>query len=66
MSQPLRRYQQHTERRDDYAKIGRITNNATDRGVTIGTGTAGGDNQQLRGIPAIGRGVTGAINGTTP
>ncbi len=32
----------------------------------IGTGPAGGDNQQLRGIPAIGRGVTGAINGTTP
>lgn len=25
-----------------------------------------GDEQQLRGIPAIGRGVTGAINGTRP
>jgi hypothetical protein len=29
-------------------------------------GTAGGDNRALRGIPAIGRGVTGAIPGTTP
>lgn len=27
---------------------------------------AGGDNQRLRGIPAIGPGVTGAIPGTRP
>lgn len=29
-------------------------------------GTAGGDYRALRGIPAIGRGVAGAIPGTTP
>ena len=29
-------------------------------------GTAGGDAHQLRGIPAIGRNVTGAIPGTSP
>lgn len=28
--------------------------------------TAGGDERKLRGIPAIGRGVTGAIAGTVP
>ncbi|HEX5370058.1 MAG TPA: hypothetical protein VFY10_11640 [Dehalococcoidia bacterium] len=28
--------------------------------------TAGGDERRLRGIPAIGRGVQGAINGTRP
>lgn len=28
--------------------------------------TAGGDERKLRGIPAIGRGVQGAIPGTTP
>lgn len=28
--------------------------------------TAAGDERKLRGIPAIGRGVTGAIPGTTP
>jgi hypothetical protein len=28
--------------------------------------TAGGDTRALRGIPAIGRGVTGAITGTNP
>ena len=30
------------------------------------TGPAGGDNHQLRGIPAIGKGVTGAIPGSRP
>lgn len=30
------------------------------------TATAGGDHQALRGIPAIGRGVQGHINGTHP
>lgn len=28
--------------------------------------TAGGDERKLRGIPAIGRGVAGAIPGTNP
>ena len=28
--------------------------------------TAGGDGRKLRGIPAIGRGVSGAIRGTSP
>lgn len=28
--------------------------------------TAAGDERKLRGIPAIGRGVTGAIPGTSP
>jgi hypothetical protein len=33
----------------------------------IATGvTAGGDERRLRGIPAIGRGVAGAIPGTRP
>jgi hypothetical protein len=28
--------------------------------------TGGGDGRKLRGIPAIGRGVAGAINGSNP
>lgn len=28
--------------------------------------TAGGDSRRLRGIPAIGRGVAGVVNGTQP
>jgi len=33
---------------------------------TVSGATAGGDERKLRGIPAIGRGVTGAIAGTVP
>lgn len=66
VSQPLRRWQAHTERNDDYAKIRRITREASERHVVIGHATAGGDQRRLRGIPAIARGVTGAINGTAP
>lgn len=35
------------------------------RGI-IGARSAGGDEQRLRGIPAIGRNVAGAIPGTVP
>lgn len=34
--------------------------------MPIAPGTAGGDSHQLRGIPAVGRSVTGAIPGTSP
>ena len=34
--------------------------------AVVGGATAGGDERKLRGIPAIGRGVTGAIAGTVP
>lgn len=34
--------------------------------TTITGATAGGDEQKLRGIPAIGRGCAGAIRGTSP
>lgn len=33
---------------------------------TTAGATAGGDERKLRGIPAIGRGVQGAIQGTRP
>jgi hypothetical protein len=37
-----------------------------DTGPTTHTTTAGGDTRKLRGIPAIGYGVAGAIPGTAP
>ncbi len=41
--------------------------NLDDPYPVIATGvTAGGDERRLRGIPAIGRGVSGAIPGTKP
>ena len=33
---------------------------------TVARATLGGDERRLRGIPAIGRGVSGAIPGTRP
>lgn len=63
----------HNEAQADREKLERIhaaaNANAPDldssRRTRIGS-TAGGDEQRLRGIPAIGRGVTGAIPGSSP
>jgi hypothetical protein len=38
----------------------------TGKDVTITGQTAAGDTSRLRGLPAIGRGVAGAMNGTDP
>lgn len=38
----------------------------TGEGLTFGGATAAGDERKLRGIPAIGRGVAGAIPDTNP
>lgn len=38
----------------------------TDQPHTLTRGTAPGDARKLRGIPAIGRNVAGAIPGTSP
>lgn len=37
-----------------------------DEPTIVHRSTAAGDTRKLRGIPAIGRGVSGAINNTTP
>ncbi len=37
-----------------------------DEPVSTGGATAGGDERKLRGIPAIGRGVSGAVAGSSP
>jgi hypothetical protein len=44
----------------------RIEAETVDQTIAFRGATAGGDTQRLRGIPAIGRGVGGAINGTRP
>jgi len=67
MSQILRRFAAHHEHADDQRRIARILLETGEHGPThIGHATAGGDQRRLRGIPAIGRGVTGAINGSSP
>lgn len=49
----------------DQANIDRATRDATDDSQRYTT-TAAGDPRKLRGIPAIGRNVHGAIAGTRP
>lgn len=53
------------EQRELRRNLDRIQNGHLDSN-RVSRATAGGDNRKLRGIPAIGRGVTGAIPGTTP
>lgn len=48
----------------DQRNVERATRDATDH-TTYAT-TLAGDSRKLRGIPAIGRNVRGAIPGTTP
>lgn len=55
------------QRVDDRARLERITRDSahvTEGAVTFGT--PGGDERKLRGIPAIGRNVAGAIPGSSP
>ena len=68
MSQHRARFHRHTEAARDAQKIARIMLETGESApITSRAGaTNGGDERKLRGIPAIGRGVTGAIPGTSP
>lgn len=46
--------------------IGKIEREVGSRAKPVEGATAAGDPSRLRGLPAIGRGVGGAINGTDP
>jgi hypothetical protein len=69
MSRILPRFYRTQEAADDHAKI---TRNLIESGemapdtLTSAGATAAGDERRLRGIPAIGRGVAGAIPGSSP
>lgn len=65
----MSRFPQYLRRRhaaQDEANIQRATRTQVDEDLKIYRTTAAGDSCKLRGIPAIGRGVTGAIEGTSP
>jgi hypothetical protein len=63
VSQPLPRYAQEP---DFQQKLARILLEVGEPAPPSTGVTAGGDERRLRGIPAIGRGVTGAVPGTAP
>lgn len=68
MSHTLPRFHAHHQRIDDERKLARILLETGEPAPTTQRpgATAGGDERKLRGIPAIGRGVTGAIPGSVP
>jgi hypothetical protein len=57
------RHQLHVEQAQQLARIARDTDVTLERPSHA---TAAGDTRKLRGIPAIGRCVAGAIPGTSP
>ncbi len=67
MAQPLPRLMAELERREDERKLANIL---LETGEPLPTSTAGatgpGDWERLRGLPAIGRGVSGAVRGSDP
>jgi hypothetical protein len=68
MSRILGRFHKHEQHQADLHKIARILIDVGEPAPEIPAGhaTAGGDERKLRGIPAIGRGVAGAVPGTAP
>ncbi len=67
MSRILGRYTRHTQALEDSQKIAKILLEVGEPAPELPNhATAGGDERKLRGIPAIGRGVSGAVPGTAP
>jgi hypothetical protein len=62
------RYRYTDQHLEDERKIARILLETGEAAPvqTVARATLGGDERRLRGIPAIGRGVSGAIAGTRP
>src|SRR4051812_4783386 len=68
VSKQLPRFAAHYERIADERKLAKLlleTGEAAPPKSTTGV-TSGGDERRLRGLPAIGRGVSGAIPGSSP
>jgi hypothetical protein len=69
VSQPLPRFRRRELEAQDLAKVASIVAEAgpdPSLGRPVAGATAAGDGRRLRGIPAIGRGVSGAIPGSQP
>ena len=67
VAQPLLRSYRRQLQADDQADLDEILCDVgNDTPASSAGATAGGDRQRLRGIPAIGPGVAGAIRGSRP
>ena len=68
MPAQLPRFHAHHQRIEDERKLAKIlleTGEMAPPAQTAGV-TSGGDPERLRGLPAIGRGVSGAMRGSDP
>lgn len=68
MTHPLPRFHRHQEAINDTRNIDRIIAELTptQAPATVTRATLSGDTRRLRGIPAIGYGISGASPGTNP
>jgi hypothetical protein len=65
--QPLPRAFRRQLEAEDLDKVDRIVREVGHEDAPgVAGGTAGGDERRLRGIPAVGRGCSGAIRGMRP
>lgn len=64
--QHLPRFLAEVERYEDQCKLARILVEAGPAPKAAAGVTSGGDERRLRGLPAIGRGVSGALEGSDP
>lgn len=62
----LPRFRRHEEAAEDYRRTSQRLRESGEPAQTTKILSLLGDERQLRGIPAIGRGVRGAIAGTIP
>jgi hypothetical protein len=64
---PLRRFDMYREKIESDRKLAKILLETGEAAPKSSAGvTSGGDERRLRGLPAIGRGVSGAIRDTSP
>ena len=67
MPQPLPRAFRARQQAEDAAKLEKILKQTAEPEPSSTAGaTAAGDAARLRGIPAVGRGTSGAVRGTDP
>src|SRR3954452_10637507 len=69
MSRKLPRFDAHYEKVEDQRKLAKIlleTGGPAPPPTRVAGARSGGDERALRGLPAIGRGVSGTMPGTDP
>ena len=64
--QQLPRFFAELQKYEDECKVAKILVEARPAPTNMAGVTSGGDERRLRGLPCVGRGVSGAMHGTNP